>query len=238
MKLLSGKDLAGFIQERHSGIVRSLSRPPRLAIVRLGHDEATKRYVGVKMRYGKSIGIAVQDYLEAEDTIVERVKQLSGDDAVTGVIIQDVDGLTDGSPFDPATPKAILWLLAGYNLALAGKIVIVGQGRLVGRPLADILEDSGNEVVRCDETTSDVAAKVRDADIIISACGQADIITRSMVKPGAVVVDVGAPQPEVCADVATVTDVKLTPNPGGVGPMTVAALFDNLIIAAQISQKS
>jgi methylenetetrahydrofolate dehydrogenase (NADP+)/methenyltetrahydrofolate cyclohydrolase len=88
-------------------------------------------------------------------------------------------------------------------------------------------------VVRYDESTPKLAEKLLTADIIISATGKTGIIDSSMIKDGAVVIDAGSPKSELADDLRSRTDLTITPNPGGVGPMTVAALFDNLLLAAQ-----
>lgn len=251
MKLLDGRDVAGFIQERHARAIRSLGRPPRLVIVRSGDDEATSRYLRAKQRYGEAIGAEVLVHQAAAATILGDIKRLSSD--ATGLIVQlplldptqteaalaavplqrDIDGLAPNSPFEATTPKAIMWLLAAYNVDLAGRrIAVVGQGRLVGRPLADRLELAGHEVVRCDEHTPNLAAVISAANIVITATGQPGLITSAMLQRGAVVVDAASPQSDLADDVLTRADLTRSPNPGGVGTMTVAALYDNLLIAA------
>jgi methylenetetrahydrofolate dehydrogenase (NADP+)/methenyltetrahydrofolate cyclohydrolase len=251
VKLLDGADLAGFIQTRHVQIINSRSSRLKLVILYCGSKEATQRYIRAKRTYGEEIGITVEAIEVTPDTLIDKIKELNKDDSVTGIVVQlplpseelteavlktidpnkDVDGLGKKSAFEPATPKAILWLLAGYNIDLKGEIAIIGQGRLVGKPLADSLEASGRTVVRYDQTPSDLDKVLITADIIITATGQAGLITSAMVKVGAVVVDVGSPLSELADDLRERKDLTLTPNPGGVGPMTVAALFDNLIHA-------
>lgn len=253
MKLLTGTDIADFIAQRHAGVVAGLAEQPRLAIIRSKDNEAGDRYLKVKRRYGESIGVAVDLYVETSDTIMERIAALNKDAAVTGIIIQlpltgtditaealaaidpakDVDGLGPKTPFEAATPKAVLWLLAAHNVDLKGRMVIVGQGRLVGRPLADRLEASGHEVVRLDINTKDLAAEIIQADFVFTGTGKEHLITPAMVKEGAVIIDTGSPRNELDPALYMRDDLTITPNPGGVGPMTVVALFDNLIIAAQ-----
>lgn len=253
MTRLDGADLAGYVQERHSRQARSFKSAPRLAIVRQGATPATDLYLQVKHRYGQDVGVPVDLYTEAPADIVDRIHALNADPAVAGIIVQlpfadlpdleaealaavaaekDIDGLAPDSPFEVATVKGIFWLLTAYNIDLKGCIVVVGQGRLVGLPLSAQLEASGADVIRADVNTPDLAAVTREADIIITATGQPGLITSDMVKPGAVVVDAGAPKSDLAPDLRQRTDLKITPNPGGVGPMTVAALFDNLFIAA------
>jgi len=253
MKLLDGRAAADFIKQRHAGQVAGLSVPPRLAIIRSKDNEAGDRYLKMKRAYGEDIDVPVDLYVETPGTILGRIDQLNRDTAVNGIIIQlpltdpgitatataavdlgkDVDGLAPGSTFEAATPKAVLWLLAAHNVDLRGRIVVIGQGRLVGRPLADRLAASGHDVVRCDIHTVDLPAVTLQADIIFTATGREHLIKSDMVKAGAVVVDAGSPVPELDPALYDRADLTITPNPGGVGPMTVAALFDNLIIAAQ-----
>ncbi len=261
--LLSGRDIAEFIKERHFHEVRAMKRPPKLAIVMSTEaDMATRTYVkSTKSRYAQDIGAAVEVREVGGDTnqVLSVINELNEDAGTDAIIVQlpfpgvetetvleavapakDVDGLTFGTQFDPATPKAILWLLGGYDIDYKGKIVtVVGQGRLVGKPLAAMLESSGATVIRCDKGTKDLAAETRKADIIISATGQPKLITRDMVKPGAVIVDAGTAEMDgnlvgdVDHELYGDESLKVTPNPGGVGPLTVAALFDNVLIAAK-----
>lgn len=249
--LLDGRELVSYIKQRQAQQARSLGTPPRLAIVRQGATPSTDVYMRVKQAYGDEIGVAVDVYTEAPDTLLARIKSLNKDKTVTGINVElpfkdalqltdqalaavalakDVDGLAPKTPFEVATPKGIMWLLSAYNVDLKDKrIAVVGQGRLVGLPLSDRLETSGHEVIRLDDTAKDLKTALQGADIIISATGQAGIITSAMVAPGAVIVDAGAPASDLAADLRARTDIKLTPNPGGVGPVTVAALFDNLL---------
>jgi methylenetetrahydrofolate dehydrogenase (NADP+)/methenyltetrahydrofolate cyclohydrolase len=210
-------------------------------------------YLRAKSRYGEDIGALVDTYVETPDTILGRIGALNADPSVTGVIIQlplpnaeitakavaavdltkDVDGLAPGTSFETATPKAVLWLLAAHAVDIAGHIVVVGQGRLVGKPLADRLEAAGHQVTRCDIHTADLRAATLQADILFTSTGVEHLIKSDMVKSGAVVVDTGSPRPELDPALYQRGDLTITPNPGGVGPMTVVSLFDNLIIAAQ-----
>jgi len=254
VKLLTGRDIADFIAERHARVIAGLPTPPRLAIIRSKDNEAGDKYLKMKRKYGEDIGIAVDLYVETSATIIDRIAALGADPAVTGLIIQlpltgaaaitdralaaidpakDVDGLAPGTAFEAATPKAALWLLASHGVDLKGRIVVVGQGRLVGKPLADRLEASGHDVVRCDINTKDLRAETLQADILFTGTGVEHLIKPDMVKTGAVLVDTGSPKSEFDPALYERDDLTITPNPGGVGPMTVVSLFDNLIIAAQ-----
>ena len=154
---------------------------------------------------------------------------------------KDVDGLKGGN-FIPATAQAINWLLAGYNIPLENKkIAVVGQGKLVGAPLSKMFEDSGIDVSKFDELNSDeMKEKLKDFDVVITAVGKPGLITSEMIKNKAVVVDAGTASEngKIKGDVADSVrelrkDLTITPIKGGVGPLTVASLIDNVIVAAR-----
>jgi methylenetetrahydrofolate dehydrogenase (NADP+)/methenyltetrahydrofolate cyclohydrolase len=154
--------------------------------------------------------------------------------------IKDVDGLGMNHLFQEATPMAILWLLAGYNVDLRGKqILVIGEGKLVGRPLISYMRESGYKVSVADRETPDLKAMSLDADVIITAAGSPAILYSDMVKDGAVVVDAGVASEDgktvgdVAEEVYARDDLTITPAKGGVGPLTVCALFENVIRAAR-----
>lgn len=264
MRLLNGLEIADFIKERQAKQVRALRQAhkvfPKLAIVRTVDDPRITAYVNLKKAYGADILVDVADYFVQQAAAAELIAKLNNDATVHGIIVQlpladpagtdellglvapakDVDGLVKNSPFTPATPMAILWLLAGYNVDLKGKaIVVVGQGRLVGAPLTKLLQDSGYNVATADKHIDNLEALILQADVIITGVGQPGLITSAMVRPGAVVVDAGVAtdQGKIVGDVDPSlrerSDLSITPVKGGVGPLTVCALFDNLIRAAQ-----
>jgi methylenetetrahydrofolate dehydrogenase (NADP+) / methenyltetrahydrofolate cyclohydrolase len=162
--------------------------------------------------------------------------------------IKDVDGL---HPFSagqlylgrqtlvPATPLGVMHLLNEYRIPIAGtRAVVVGRSSLVGKPLAMLLLQANATVTICHSRTEDLARHTLDADILVAAVGLPEVITADMVKQGATVVDVGITRTEngllgdVEPDVAEVA-AHLTPVPGGVGPMTIAALLGNAVRAAR-----
>lgn len=169
---------------------------------------------------------------------------------------KDVDGLTTANKgllarggrhggFTPCTPLGICKLLDAYGLGkLDGKhAVIVGRSNLVGKPLMQMLLERNATVTVCHSQTADLASCTRQADVLIVAVGKPGLITADMVKPGAAVIDVGMNRVngKLCGDVDFdgVKEVAgyITPVPGGVGPMTVAALMHNTICAALRQQK-
>ncbi|MGB3684852.1 MAG: bifunctional methylenetetrahydrofolate dehydrogenase/methenyltetrahydrofolate cyclohydrolase [Ornithinimicrobium sp.] len=166
--------------------------------------------------------------------------------------VKDVDGLHPinlgslvmGAPAPlPCTPVGVVELLRRHDVPIAGAhVVVVGRGLTVGRPLGLILtrRSENATVTLCHTGTKDLADHVRSADIVVSAAGVPDLITADMVKPGAAVLDVGVARRDgkIAGDVAE--DVAqgagwLSPNPGGVGPMTRAMLLSNVVEAAELA---
>jgi methylenetetrahydrofolate dehydrogenase (NADP+)/methenyltetrahydrofolate cyclohydrolase len=169
---------------------------------------------------------------------------------------KDVDGfhpvnvgklmLGDESGFRPCTPAGIIELLARANVKTGGaEVVILGRGNIVGKPMAAMLCQKGKNanatVTICHSATRDIKAHCRRADILIAAMGVAEFVKADMVKPGATVIDVGVNRVDgkLLGDVdfAAVEKVagKITPNPGGVGPMTIAMLMQNTVRAAELT---
>lgn len=145
--------------------------------------------------------------------------------------------------FLPCTPAGVMELLHRSGLSAEGKrCVVVGRSNIVGKPMAMLLLHENGTVTVCHSRTPDLASVCREADILVSAVGRARFITADMVKPGAVVIDVGMNRDEngkLCGDVAydEVAAVAgyITPVPGGVGPMTIAMLMQNTLTAAKAS---
>ena len=268
MKILNGSDLASFIAQRQAQQVRTLRQTtgvtPKLAIVVTVEHPAIEVYMRMKQRYGDELFVDVALHRVAQADASKLITELNADDSVHGIIVQlpledpsqtdaivdlvdpakDVDALGKNATLDPATPMAILWLLAGYNVELRGKsIVLVGRGKLVGAPLERMLKASGLDAQVLDSSTKDISAELLNADIIITATGASNLITASMIKEGAVVVDAGVAGEQgktvgdLAADVYERTDLTITPTKGGVGPLTICALFDNVIRAAQDATK-
>lgn len=266
MKILDGSELSGYIKERQLKQVRALRQSwrvfPRLAIIMTTDIPVIDTYVRLKEVYGEDIGIDVDIHKIDQSQLMDLIATLNQDESIHGIIIQlpladtsdteaavsavnpekDVDGLGEGDIFTPATAMAIDWLLAGYNITLPDKtIAIVGNGRLVGAPLAKLWRSQGLENITVyDGKTLDLASELQKADLIVTATGRPSLITRDMVKPGATIVDAGtaAEHGKIVGDLAPEVrefdDITITPIKGGVGPLTVAALFDNVIRAARI----
>lgn len=144
--------------------------------------------------------------------------------------------------FLPCTPAGVMELLHSEGISPAGKdCVVIGRSNIVGKPMAMLLLHENGTVTICHSKTCDLAEKCRRADILIAAVGKAKFVTADMVKPGAVVIDVGMNRDEngkLCGDVDTAAVAQaasyLTPVPGGVGPMTIAMLMQNTLRAAKL----
>lgn len=263
-RALNGAELAGYIKERQAKQVRALKQAhginPKLAIIRTNPDPVVDSYMKLKQTYGSDILIDVDVHTIEQKEALARIDELNKDDSVHGIIVQiplpdktqtdevlnavistkDVDGLAKETSFEPATPLAIDWLLAGYNVDLTNKqIVIVGHGRLVGKPLAKLWQHNGFNVEIADKKVDNLAELTRQADVIVCATGVPGLINSDMIKQGAVVVDAGVATDknglvgDLAPDVREREDLTITPEKGGVGPLTVCALFENVIRSAQ-----
>jgi methylenetetrahydrofolate dehydrogenase (NADP+)/methenyltetrahydrofolate cyclohydrolase len=206
--------------------------------------------------------------------VLSRIAELNADPAVHGILVQlplppqfderavleaiavdkDVDGfhaehvgrLSQGQEcFIPCTPHGVMKMFEAENVVLQGaEAVVIGRSNIVGKPMAMLLTNAGATVTVCHSRTRDLAFHTRRADIVVAAVGRARFVTGDMIKPGAVVIDIGINRiesgPEVgklCGDVdfASVSEVAslLTPVPGGVGPMTITMLLENTLESAE-----
>jgi methylenetetrahydrofolate dehydrogenase (NADP+) / methenyltetrahydrofolate cyclohydrolase len=264
-KILDGNELAEFIKERQARQVRALRQAshvfPRLVVVKsTSATSVIDTYVRMKQRYAEDILIETVVETLPESEMIAAIMRHNEDPKVHGIIVQlplddpsktdeivdqiapekDVDGLGKDAAFESATAGAVNWLLAGYAVALTGKkITLVGNGRLVGAPLAKMWRDSGHDVTVLDSSSTDIGDVLRQSDIIISATGVPHLITSNMVAIGATVVDAGTASEngvivgDIDPSLRERGDLTITPEKGGVGPLTIAALFDNVIQSAQ-----
>jgi methylenetetrahydrofolate dehydrogenase (NADP+)/methenyltetrahydrofolate cyclohydrolase len=236
--------------------------PASKIYVRMKHRACERVGIG-------SVGIELGGDTTTAD-VLEKVRLLNADPEIDGILVQlplpeqvdterviaavspakDVDGfhpenlglLFSGRPrFTPCTPTGIMTLLAEYKIPVAGaRAVIAGRSIDVGRPMAALLLNADATVTICHSKTRNINDELKRADILISATGRAHFIQPGMVKPGAVVIDVGINQLDgnLVGDVdfAAVVDIAsaITPVPGGVGPMTIATLMENTFRAAKV----
>ena len=263
MKSLNGRELADFIKERQARQVRALRQAdhviPKLAIVQTSDNPVIDTYVRMKQRYGEDVLVEVQRHRPSNEDLLSTITTLNDDPSVHGIILQlplddesqtqeavdlvapakDVDGLGINAELVPATAMAIDWLLNGYNVDLSKRIAIIGEGRLVGAPLAKLWKTAEREVTTFNRDSVSMKNELREMDIIVTAAGVPELLKTQDVKSGAVVVDAAtsAEHGKIVGDVSDELyerdDISITPKVGGVGPLTVTALFDNVIRAAQ-----
>lgn len=256
MKLLSGTELASYIKEHQSKQFHS--SPATLAIIRDNNSPVISKYVSLKKEYGTDIGVPVTDHLVPTSDLPTTIASANADPSVTGIILQlplldpaqtstltaqiapakDVDGLSPTSNFDSATALSIHHLLAGYNIDLSTKkIAILGRGRLVGAPLAKLWQASGYDITVFDSKTP--LTTLPDFDLIVTATGHPNLITPKMIKPTAILIDAGTASEkgrlvgDISDSVRTLPHITITPKFGGVGPMTITMLFENLLKASK-----
>ena len=262
-KILAGQELASFIKERQAREVSALKSQkitPKLVIIRDSDNPVITKYVNLKINYGEDIGIIVKDQkVSTPAEAAAAIAAANADKSVHGIIVQlplkdpaatdsivkniakekDVDGLSGQGDFDSATATSINWLLAGHNIDLNHKkIAIVGKGRLVGAPLIKMWQASGYNITAFDHSSD--LTELNQYDIIITATGQPHLISDDMVRPGAILVDAGT----ASEDGRLVGDIDdavrespnvsaITPKIGGVGPLTVSVLFENVITSSK-----
>ena len=275
--ILDGRSLAKTLREELRAELQTFSAttgaPPALAVVQVAGDAASERYVRSIRKSCADVGIGfVERLLPAntpQATLEATMEQLSADDRVSGVILQqplpaglsatgaiarldprkDVDGAhpynvgllaLDRPRLIPSTPAGGMELLRRYGIALRGKrAVVVGRSAIVGKPMALLLLREHATVTISHSRTPDLAAVVREAEVVAVAVGRAGLITGAMLRPGAVVIDFGI---NVLADGTLAGDVDfasasevagaITPVPGGTGPLTNVMLLRNVLRAA------
>lgn len=234
-------------------------RKLKLVIVSVGEDSVSAKYLGRKQKFGEEIGVevVVQEFASEilQTELAERLRQLADDASVHGVVVQlplpkhlqtedllalippekDVDALSPETRVLSPVVQAIKEILTWQKISPEGKkAVVVGRGKLVGRPVAIWLAQEGAEVSVVDLETSKSEEILKQADIIVSGAGCPGLITPGAIKPGVVLIDAATSElggklvgdaDSACADKCSV----FTPVPGGVGPLTVVCLFKNFI---------
>lgn len=262
MKLLRGAPLAAEILSELKKQVGELREKPTLVVLVVGQNLVNRKYLELKQERAKAVGIAVK-LIElgigtTTEKLVERIEELNDDGKISGIIVQlplpehiklekivwaidrrkDVDGFRF-QDFTPPAALAVTRLLAHYHLSLKQlRYLIVGEGFLVGRPLALLLTKMGArvDIARPGDRLSD---KVRRADVIVCAVGRANLIKPEILSPHQVVIDCGTSEQagKLVGDIDFVA-VKnkvaaLTSPVGGIGPLTLALLLQNVVTAAQ-----
>ncbi len=275
--ILDGKEVARKTRERLKNKVEELKQKgivPKLAVIMVGEDGASKIYVRNKSKACEELGIEYEEYLLGDDTtqekLLELINELNERTDVNGILLQspipkhldineafrtiapnkDVDGFNPinvgklvlgQETFVSCTPFGVIKLLEEYNIEIEGKnAVVIGRSNIVGKPMLQCLLNKNATVTICHSKTKELKDITKKADILVCALGKTKFVTADMVKEGAVVIDVGINRNEegkVCGDVDFEEVSKIasyiTPVPGGVGPMTIAMLMNNIIKASQ-----
>ena len=276
MEIIDGKKLAKEIRENLKIKCDELKEKginPKLAVIMVGEDKASKVYVRNKSKACEEIGIAFEEFLLDENItqkeLIDLIQKLNKDKTIHGILLQspipkhldineafrtitpekDVDGFNpvnvgklslNQDTFVSCTPYGIMRMFEAYNIDLEGKnLVIVGRSNIAGKPLIQCCLNKNATVTVCHSRTKNLKEHTKNADIVIAAIGKSKFITEDMVKDNAVVIDVGINRGEdgkLTGDVDFENVSKkasyITPVPGGVGPMTIAMLMNNVIKAA------
>lgn len=279
-ELIDGKKIATKIKQELSIEVKKLKIKginPKLAVIMVGDDKASKVYVKNKSKACDETGIKYEEFLLPETTQMQEllflINTLNNRNDIHGILLQspipkhldikkafnnidfkkDVDGfhpinvgkLSIGEDsFISCTPLGIIKLLEDYNIETEGKnAVIIGRSNIVGKPLIQCLLNKNATVTVCHSKTKNIEEITKKADILIAALGKAKFVNADMVKDGAVIIDVGINRNElgkIEGDVDFEEVEKkasyITPVPGGVGPMTIAMLMNNVVKAAKNSE--
>lgn len=275
--LIDGKALAKKIREElkiECDELKEKGIKPKLAVIMVGNNPASKVYVRNKSKACNEIGIEYEEYLLDEDTtqeeLIKLIENLNENKNINGILLQspipqkldinqafkaidyrkDVDGFTPISvgklsigedTFVSCTPYGVMRMFDEYNIDLTGKnVVIIGRSNIVGKPLIQCCLNKNATVTVCHSKTKNLEKYTKRADVVIAAIGKSKFVTVDMIKDGAVVIDVGINRSEdgkLTGDVDFENVEKkasyITPVPGGVGPMTIAMLMNNVIKAAK-----
>ena len=272
MKVIDGKTLAQNLRKKIANEVKQYSRPPGLAVILVGDDEASQLYVRNKTRACVEVGFYSDQIHKSsnitQEELLSEVNRLNENQNIDGILVQlplpshidsnkiieaiipekDVDGFSsenvgklsqNKSFISPCTPKGVMKMLDSIKCDLRGKdCVIIGASNIVGRPMAMELLNAGATVQVCHKGTKDITQKTKSADVIIAAAGVANLVKSDWIKEGVILIDVGINRQadgSMTGDV-DFEDVKgiasaITPVPGWVGPMTIAVLLENTLIA-------
>jgi methylenetetrahydrofolate dehydrogenase (NADP+)/methenyltetrahydrofolate cyclohydrolase len=252
MEILDGKKAAQAIKDELKIEVAQLAaegkKVPHLAAILVGSDGASETYVAAKVKACEEVGFK-STLIRFEESIsttklLDKIQELNTDPDVDGFHPVNVGKMLQGLPgFVPATPHGIMLLIKHYKIDTKGKhAVVIGRSNIVGRPMSVLLSANSNPgnctVTICHSQTKNIKEFCLQADIIVAALGKPEFITADMVKEGAIIIDVGITREidttkksgfRLKGDVAFETVAPkcswITPVPGGVGPMTIAALM-------------
>lgn len=278
---INGKELAKKIRRDLKEEVISLKQKgihPKLAVILVGNDPASKVYVKNKNKACEDVGIEYEEFLLDEkisnEELLSLIDELNEREDINGILLQspipkhlnideaferinykkDVDGFNPVNvgklvlgkdTFISCTPYGIMQMLKEYNINTQGaNAVVIGRSNIVGKPMSQCLLNNNATITICHSKTKNLSEITKTADILVAAIGLPKFVKADMVKQGATVIDVGINRNE---DGKLVGDVDyenvkekasyITPVPGGVGPMTIAMLMNNVVKAAKDQNK-
>lgn len=244
-------------------ILRKEGKIPKLTSILIGDDKASKLYLSLKKNAAERVGatVEIKEFPASvpSDQVIQLIEESNSDKKVHGIMIQlplpmgleheskelinkidpkkDVDGMRDDSPYLTPVVKAVLSVLKEVAKFFSHdlKIIVVGSKGFVGKKIVKVLKEMGYPVSGVDLDASSLKQKIKEADILVSAVGKAGIISQNMVKKGVAVIDVGSPKGDVKKSVSKKASF-VSFVPGGIGPVTVSYLLENLVEAARIER--
>lgn len=275
--IIDGKELSKKIRNElklESEKLKKEGINPKLAVILVGNDPASKVYVRNKSKACDEVGIEYEEFLLDEtitqEELIKLIEELNNRKDIHGILLQspipknlnineafekisykkDVDGfnpinvgkLSIGQDaFISCTPYGVIKMFEEYNIDLEGKeVVILGRSNIVGKPLIQCCLNKNATVTVCHSRTKNLSEITKRADVVISAIGKSKFVKKEMIKDGAVIIDVGinrGKDGKLTGDVdfENVKEIAsyITPVPGGVGPMTITMLMNNVIKAAK-----
>jgi len=239
---VEGDPASGVYSKAILRIAKEIGVPARLELLPAAVSSDQLCAVLVQLNSDKTVqGIIVQMPLPAHLSLDLIARTIAAEKDIDGISVQNAGSLLLGSPcLLPSTAAAVMQILERSEIALAGKhVVVLGRSNVVGKPLGLLLLQKNATVTICHSRTTDLSCFTRQADILIAAVGRPRMVTGDMVRPGAVVIDVGInalPEGGIVGDVdfSTVSEVAsvITPTPGGVGPFTNVVLLQQCMQAA------
>lgn len=256
--ILNGTEIAGRLETALRARISLLGFTPTLLVIQVGNDMASEKFLAMKEKFGTRIGVKVlrRRFEEATtESLIEALRATEEDSSINGVVVQlplpqeidtnavlkalhpakDVDGLGETPRVMPPVAGAVAEILHAGQVELVGRFaVIVGYGRLVGKPVTQWLVDQGAKIHVVDKDTPDIETYTRQADILVSGVGVPGLIKPDLIRSGVILVDAGTSESagKLVGDIDPLCYEKAslyTPVPGGVGPVTVAVLFQNLL---------
>lgn len=268
MKCLDGIKIKEKLQKEICEKIKTNHWNLTIAIIQVGNYESSKLYLKNKEKFANSIGVHCKiDQLKesiTEEELIHHIRKLNNNPKIDGIILQsptpkhinfektsqeiccekDLDGLNPDSGILPCTVKAILKILEEYKISLQKKkVTIIGRSTIVGKPLSNILSKRKISHKLCHSKTKNIEEVMQKSDVIISATPIPNMISKDMVKEGFIGIDVAICKIEdkIVGNFQKETYEKssyITPVPGGIGPLTVAMIFENLIELKEKQEKS